>query len=227
MVSEFSAFSAEWGFTHVTSSPRYVRSNGAAENAVKRFKTIMRKKSDPYMALLNYRATPLQNGYSPSQLCMNRRLRTTLPVAPHTLESHNTPSIRDKEEDYRRRMKENYDTRHRARELSPINPGDTVVIKDMKTEGTVVKPADNAPRSHVIATPKGEVRRNRRHLNKLPEQTESTSQKPNDDHVAPTSPARDTAQSHSGSQGATRTRSGRVSKPPDRLHTHELEPNCK
>ena len=163
--AEFSAFSAERGFPHVTSSPRYARSNGVAENAVNRFKTIMRQNSNPYMALLNYRARPLKNGYSPSQLSMNRRLQTTLPDAPHTLESHNTPSIRDKEEDYRRGMKENYDTRYLARELSPIDPGDTVVTTGMKTDGTVVKPADNAPRSHVIATPKGELRRNRRHLN--------------------------------------------------------------
>ena len=184
----------------------------------------MRKNSNPYMALLNYRATPLHNGYSPSQLCMNRRMRTTLPLAPHTLKSHITPSIRDKEEDYRLRIKENYDTRHRAQELSPINPGDTVVIKDMKTEGTVVKPAKIATRSHVIATPKGEVRRNRRHLNKLPELS-------NENHVAPTSTARDPtplhSQSHPSPQGVTRTRSERVSKPPDYLHTPELDPSYK
>ena len=58
---KMSRLSVEWGYTHLTSSPRYARSNGAAESAVKRLKSILKKNDDPYIALLNYRATPLQN----------------------------------------------------------------------------------------------------------------------------------------------------------------------
>ena len=52
-------------------------------------------------------------------------------------------------------MKLDYDSRHRARELSPLAPADNVMIKDTKQEGVVVQPAENATRSHVIATPTG------------------------------------------------------------------------
>ena len=37
---EFAVFAKTWGFTHVTSSPRYPQSNGKAENAVKTVKRL-------------------------------------------------------------------------------------------------------------------------------------------------------------------------------------------
>ena len=229
---KMSRLSVEWGFTHLTSSPRYARSNGAAESAVKRLKSILKKNDDPYIALLNYRATPLQNGYSPAELLMGRRLRTTLPAAPHTLLQRSHPDISQKESEYRHKMKLDYDSRHRARELPALEPGDSVLIKDTKQEGVVVQPAENAPRSHVIATPTGKVRRNRRHLNKLPADTTQTSTTPSSsDSVAPTPPSIEVTP-HSPMRaeqqpGAVRTRSGRISKQPDRLNTPELEPVCK
>ena len=47
---------------HVTSSPTYLQSNGKVEAALNSAKTVMRNsrkaKSDPYLALLEYRNTP-------------------------------------------------------------------------------------------------------------------------------------------------------------------------
>nr|XP_039261331.1 uncharacterized protein K02A2.6-like [Styela clava] len=77
---EFSKFAEEYGFCHITSSPRYAHCNGEAERAVHTIKNLLKRTKDPYMALLNYRSTALKNGYSPSELLMGRKLRTKLPV---------------------------------------------------------------------------------------------------------------------------------------------------
>lgn len=81
----FVAFVESYGLYHVTSSTKLRQSNGEAERAVKTVKGLLKKAADPYLALLPYRATPLQNGYSPAQLLMGRRLRTIVPTLPTLL----------------------------------------------------------------------------------------------------------------------------------------------
>ena len=44
----FESFAAEYGFKHVTSSPRYLQSNGTAEHAVKTVKSMFEKNEDLY-----------------------------------------------------------------------------------------------------------------------------------------------------------------------------------
>ena len=66
----FEKFSKEYGFNHATSSPKYPQANGTAERAVKTVKQLLVKNQDPYMAMLVYRATPLENGYSPAEMLM-------------------------------------------------------------------------------------------------------------------------------------------------------------
>ena len=75
----FRRFSREFQFKHITSSPYYLRSNGEAERAVKTMKGLLKKEGNPYLALLAYRSTLLPNGYSPAELLMNRKLRTSIP----------------------------------------------------------------------------------------------------------------------------------------------------
>ena len=59
---EFSEFSTQWEFQHVTSSPYHPKSNGKAESAVKvvknLFKKAQRDNKDPWLSLLDYRNTP-------------------------------------------------------------------------------------------------------------------------------------------------------------------------
>ena len=83
---DFSKFAKSYDFVHTTSSPTYPQSNGEAKRAVRTIKALLKKADDPLLALLAYRSTPLKNGYSPAELLMCRRLRTTVPVVPELLQ---------------------------------------------------------------------------------------------------------------------------------------------
>uniref|UniRef100_A0A9J8BEJ1 Integrase catalytic domain-containing protein n=1 Tax=Cyprinus carpio carpio TaxID=630221 RepID=A0A9J8BEJ1_CYPCA len=80
---EWQEFSVKYDFKHVTSSPEYAQSNGKTEKGVHILKQLLKKaadsKSDPYLALLNYRTSPLECGMAPAEMLMNRKLQTTLP----------------------------------------------------------------------------------------------------------------------------------------------------
>jgi transposase InsO family protein len=183
--SEFLHFSKVYGFTHLTSSPTYAQSNGEAERAVETIKELLEKAKDPYIALLSYRTTPLQNGYSPSQLSMGRHLRNNLPMLPRNLQPSwpNQEAVQKKEETYRGKMKVNYDRRHGVRPLQHLHKDDQVII-DGKTEGTVKGPT-NEPRSYIVETPNGEMRRNRRQLVKVERQEQQPSPSPAKDAKSP------------------------------------------
>ena len=89
--TEFAQFANTWGFVHSTSSPRYPQSNGLAEKAVHTAKrTIMKATASsrhPYIALLEYRTTPISDcGKLPAQLLMSRRLRSILPSTAASLQ---------------------------------------------------------------------------------------------------------------------------------------------
>ena len=59
----FAEFAKTYQFEHITSSPRYARSNGMAERTVQTVKKLLMKAkksgNDPYLALLELRNTPL------------------------------------------------------------------------------------------------------------------------------------------------------------------------
>uniref|UniRef100_A0A0A9YGK9 RNA-directed DNA polymerase n=1 Tax=Lygus hesperus TaxID=30085 RepID=A0A0A9YGK9_LYGHE len=147
--SEFDEFSKSYGFTHKTSSPHFSQSNGAAEAAVKIAKILLKKSpGDPYLALLSYRNTPLTNGFTPSELLMNRRLRDRLPSTPKFFnEKLDFTGLREKEEEYRQKYKNNYDNRHKAQLLDPFRVGDNVWITDLKRHGKIVEIGKNLGRT--------------------------------------------------------------------------------
>ena len=155
---EFSNFSKDYGFDQVTSSPNYPQTNGEAERAVRTIKTLLSKNDDPLLALLTYCSTPLQNGYSPAELLMGRKLRTTLPTISQTLQPKlpNKRTLQSKEDDMRNKQKANYNCRHRARNLEPLLPGETVWLPDRESSGTVVE--ESSPWSYTVQTPNGQFR---------------------------------------------------------------------
>ena len=165
---QYSEFAKSYHFHHVTSSPYYPQSNGEAERAVGTIKALLKKNNDPYLALLAYRPTPLEIGYSPAELLMNRILRSTVP----TTREQRQPRIPDRGEVERRdltlkkRQKYNHDTHHGTRSLPPLTLGDRVWITDRQEEGTVEE--ERGPESYHVATQGSEYRRNRRHLIRLP-----------------------------------------------------------
>ncbi|UYV82085.1 K02A2.6-like [Cordylochernes scorpioides] len=83
--SEFSKFSKEWSFKHITSSPKFPQSNGFFEAIIKNIKQSFKKEEDCYLTLQAYRTMPLESGYSPAELLMGRRLRTSVPAIESSL----------------------------------------------------------------------------------------------------------------------------------------------
>ena len=227
---EFQNFAEEYDFQHVTSSPLYAQSNGKAEKGVHIVKNLLKKAqesgSDPYLALLSYRASPLEHGMSPAELLMGRRLRTTL---PHTAKEKKHNIMRQKQ-CLQNRQKSNYDKVSKC--LVPLSKHDTVRVEDSNywnKKATVLR--EVGPRSYTVRTEDGQVlRRNRRSLLKTPETLEEQSA---DDEVCTTAnpaappaeltnlppPADQTSSASTEKTPSTPVlrRSTRQSKPPDRL----------
>ncbi|KAJ8356744.1 hypothetical protein SKAU_G00195380 [Synaphobranchus kaupii] len=161
----FEDFATEYGFTHVTSSPRYPQANGEAERAVATVKGLWKGGGNKTKALMIYRATPLGNGYSPAQLLMGRQLRTTIPQLPTSLLPHwpNIGGFRQSEKRTKENQQRNYNRRHRALPLPPLQAGQNVWLPREKIQGTLMQPA-TTPRSYIIQTDEGQVRRNHTHM---------------------------------------------------------------
>lgn len=161
----FAEFAQTYGFHHITSSPGYPQSNGEAEHMVRTMKDLFTKSKDPHMALLVYRDTPGASGYSPSQLLMGRRLQTTVPKMPDTLQPEWPPhdEVAAKDKANRTKQSQDFNRRHAAHQLRPLADGEDVWVQDMSCAAKVLSPA-RRPRSYVVETPTGIIQRNRRHL---------------------------------------------------------------
>ena len=208
--ADFIKFSLRYGFKHQTSSLRYPQANGEIERWVKTVKSLLKKSKDPsYIALMAYRATPLENGYSPAELLFGRMIQTTLPLVADNL----VPTwpyivtVREREENIKKRQKSNHDARHDAKTLEQLEPQDKVWIPDRKESGTIREKLET-PRSYIVETPTGSVRRNRRHLIEVPV---------NNNHGKQVSIEPTVETERSENNTGYYTRSGRLSVPSQRL----------
>ena len=86
---EFADFKNKWGFKHITSNPHFPFSNGLVEKAVQTVKNIITKPiesgTDPFLGLLAYRSTPIDNHKTPAELLMGRKLKRDLPIVENKL----------------------------------------------------------------------------------------------------------------------------------------------
>ncbi|XP_046544508.1 uncharacterized protein K02A2.6-like [Haliotis rubra] len=168
---EFKNFSKAWNFNHVTSSPGYPASNGLAEKTVQTAKRLLSKskqdKQDPYLALLEYRNTPIDNIASPAQMSMSRRLRSILPATHKQLQSQTINCSDAKEKLLNKQLKQKLFYDQKAHALAPLKGHDVV---RMQTPSGKWQPARivqqmDTPRSYLVRTQADKVyRRNRRHL---------------------------------------------------------------
>ncbi len=175
--ADFAFFSRSYGFKHVTSSPRYPQSNGKAEKAVQVIKSLFKKakadRQEAYIALLDYRNTPLENLPSPAQMFMGRRTQTQLPTAQTLLTPQCMTGVHRQLKNNQLKTKQYYD--RGARPLPDLKPGDYVRVQ----EDTQWKPAKvvevcEAPRSYVVESDGQKLRRNRRHLIQTSEQPQKS-----------------------------------------------------
>ena len=150
---------------------------------------------------------------------MGRKLRSTLPMVQAMYKPRLPPhsELLQKEQSYRSKQQTNFNKRHRARQLEPLQTGDRVWIPEFQQQATVLH--EVAPRSYLVQTPRGRIRRNRQQLTYLsPTENTPSDNNPLTDLVIPTIPRIPENTSHCVPPGVTITRSGRVSKPPDRLN---------
>lgn len=176
---EFSTFSNEWGFTHVTSSPHYARANGSAERAIQTIKKMLRKEEDPYLAMLAYRSSPQFGKFSPAELLMGRRIRTTVVTHPDNLK----PELPDHSlfvscnDRYKETMLHNHNDNPKVRPLQPPMAGSAVLIRDNQKEGVVLTTPNDVTRSAIIQCDNGNtLRRNRADVVPLAANTGNTTQ---------------------------------------------------
>lgn len=141
-------------------SPRFPRANGLAERGVQVVKRLPKKTKHArkpfWAALLNYRLSPLEDGQSPAELLMGRRLRGRLPdfaVQP----SAEVKQHVQKPKDYT--------------SLPVLANGHTTRILDdsrWTVKATIQDLVD--PRSYALRTEDGRsLRRNRQHILKTKE----------------------------------------------------------
>lgn len=216
----FKQFASEWDIRVITSSPNYAQSNGMAERTVQTIKQLFRKAEhsgdDPYVALLNYRNTPITDlDLSPAELLMGRTLRTTLPTPEHLLKP--TTDVKHKLLKRQNKQKKYFD-RHAGKCLSTLHPGNVVRVRIPTerewTPATVLKSCTE-PRSYIVKTPEGnELRRNRKHLMETNEPPPPFIDPPIENisvsDTSPTTPLPENSSPATATDNVTRTRCGRA-----------------
>ena len=184
---------------------------------VQTVKGLLTKADDPHLALLVYRSTPLPwCGYSPSQLLMGRRAKTNVPMVKDllVLQLPDYQKFRQCDKEFKMSQKNNYDRLLRTHSLPPL-PNDTevwVTTEERQVPGQMISRSET-PRSYVVQTDTGNVRRNRQHLTVVPDRTRQSQEQtpaPTTTSLTPRSPI------------LTRSRTGTQTRPPIRFRKRDV-----
>ena len=167
---EFTSFCHTYGIEHHTSSPRYPQSNGEAERAVQTVKNLWMKCEDKYLALLDYRTTPLEScKLSPAQLSMCRRPRNKLPTHVSLLKpsAYDLNKVKQAMNEDKETQRYYYDKKA-GKDKPVLVPGDPVRMSPFPgTKNWLpasVVAHHHSPRSYIVEYDGKKYRRNRKHL---------------------------------------------------------------
>ena len=212
--AEFKDFAALYNFEVLHSSPRYPQSNGFAEAMVKVVKGIMTRAqnsgTEVSLAMLIYRSTPFKAGVaSPAELLCQRKFKDLIPLKSRLSQQQETSReilIADKQQSA------NYYDQH-ARSRQELQELQQVWFQRNPDKGgwepaTVVDIPDK-PRSYVVQDDTGaRYERTSKHVRPaVPTPDKETSSQSLPLHQSPVTPEGD---------GSSVTRSGRISRKPDR-----------
>ena len=145
---EFQELAKDYGFKHTTTSPHYPQANGEVEIAVQTVKKLWGQNGDKYLALLDYRMTPLPDiDLSPAQLLSGCQLRNKLPMTKSLIQ----PATNNQQHITKFLEKAKEDQKNIMTELQP----DTKVHIQPWKDPMVWKPATvvkhhHTLRSHVV-----------------------------------------------------------------------------
>ncbi|UYV84361.1 K02A2.6-like [Cordylochernes scorpioides] len=209
--TEMMEFAKELNVTHTTSSPRFPQSNGMIERTIQTLKSTIIKcqqsKQDIYQALLLLRNTEHNSFPSPAIMLYGRKQRLLLPMKTTLMNESRICEdfIRKQHEANQSRMKF-YFNRH-ARDLPALENGQSVLLKGVD------------PRSYLLEDTKGSVlRRNRRDQRPADTLSGPTEKESPPEKQEQLDPQPSTSSQSEETSATTRTRCGRLVKPPVRLN---------
>ena len=178
---EFRAFAVQYRFQVQHSSPRYPQSNGFIKAMAKTAKNIMDKAeesgSDPHLAMLIYRSTPIRPGQlNPAELLTQRKYKALLPI--HQYLHPNLEKSREAQIAQKQTQADYYN--QKAKGLQDLKKYQSVRVqldhnKPVWQKATVIQqPTDRSPRHYQVKTESGaKYFRNRRHLRPVIESDQS------------------------------------------------------
>ncbi|KAF2890942.1 hypothetical protein ILUMI_15231, partial [Ignelater luminosus] len=166
---QYKTFADSFNFSIRYPSPHFHQSNGLAEKAVNIVKNILKKSNNikdlPFL-IMKYNNTPLPMlGYSPSQLLLNRVMKTKIPISDEILKPDFIDSIQKQLEFKQDKQKIYFDRNSKI--LIKLNKGENITIQmgNYWKKGKVKDIVNE--RSYIVQDEFGKTyHRNRKFLNK-------------------------------------------------------------